>query len=173
MMSPYLLILMQPPCGYGALLSACLFLQMVQVIAAAAFPTSTAKAEEHLERLKELRDNTIFRSLAALCQADVSQEEASKLSKVTCLLQIWATEDRCLFCNLHKMIQALVNSQIILQLVKCTPRDNCQREALPWIALLQSRLAYLQYVSQLRRTSCSAWGLRDPWGTLPGHCAPS
>ena len=58
-------------------------MQVVQVIAAAAFPTSTAKAEEHLERLRELRDNTIFKSLAALCQADVSQEEASRLSKVT------------------------------------------------------------------------------------------
>ena len=61
-------------------------MQVVQVIAAAAFPTSTAKAEEHLERLRELRDNSIFKSLAALCQAGVSQEEASKHSKVTCPL---------------------------------------------------------------------------------------
>ncbi len=81
--------------GYGVLWSmyTCLSLQVVQMIAAAAFPASTAKAEEHLERLRELRDNTIFKSLAALCQADVSQEEASKLSKVTCPLPDEAVED--------------------------------------------------------------------------------
>ena len=55
---------------------------MVQFIAAAAFPTNSAKAEEHLERLSEQRDNNIFKSLTALCRADVSQEEAAKLSKV-------------------------------------------------------------------------------------------
>ena len=57
-------------------------MQVVQIIAVAAFPTGSARAEEQLERLGELRDNTIFKSLAALCQADVSQEDASKLSKV-------------------------------------------------------------------------------------------
>ena len=57
-------------------------MQVIQSIALAAFPSNTAKAEEHLERLKEMRDNIIFKSLAALCQADISQEEASKLSKV-------------------------------------------------------------------------------------------
>jgi len=57
-------------------------LQVTQSIALAAFPSNTARAEEHLGRLKEMRDNNIFKSLAALCQADISQEEASKLSKV-------------------------------------------------------------------------------------------
>lgn len=55
---------------------------MVQFIATTAFPTNSAKAEEHLERLSEQRDNNIFKSLTALCRADVSQEEAAKLSKV-------------------------------------------------------------------------------------------
>lgn len=85
---------------------------MVQVIAAAAFPTSTAKAEEHLERLRELRDNTIFKSLAALCQADVSLEEASKLSKVACSLPDEATERGCSSCDSHERTQALANSPV-------------------------------------------------------------
>ena len=57
-------------------------MQMTHFIAASAFPSNTAKAEENLQRLREQRDNNIFKSLAALCQADVSQEEAAKLSKV-------------------------------------------------------------------------------------------
>lgn len=57
-------------------------MQVVQFIATTAFPTNSAKAEEHLERLSEQRDNNIFKSLTALCRADVSQEEAAKLSKV-------------------------------------------------------------------------------------------
>ena len=56
--------------------------QVTQYIAAAAFPTNAAKAVEHLERLREQKDNNIFKSLAGLCQANVSQEEAVKLSKV-------------------------------------------------------------------------------------------
>ncbi len=57
-------------------------LQVTQYIAAAAFPTNAAKAVEHLEQLREQKDNNIFKDLAGLCQANLSQEEAIKLSKV-------------------------------------------------------------------------------------------
>ena len=57
-------------------------MQVTQFIAAAAFPTNAAKAVEHLERLREQKDNNIFKSLAGLCQANVKLEESVKLSKV-------------------------------------------------------------------------------------------
>lgn len=40
-----------------------------------------AKSEENLQKLRELKDNNIFKSLAALLDA-TSLEEAAKLSKV-------------------------------------------------------------------------------------------
>lgn len=40
------------------------------------------KAREHLEKLKDLRDNNIHRSLAALAGPETSFEEAAKLAKV-------------------------------------------------------------------------------------------
>jgi hypothetical protein len=56
--------------------------QVLRYIAKSAFPLNVAKAEESLQRLRELRDNNIFKSLASLAAATISLEEAAKLSKV-------------------------------------------------------------------------------------------
>lgn len=44
----------------------------------------TGKAKEHLEKLRDLRDNNIHKSLTALASTETSLEEASKLAKVHC-----------------------------------------------------------------------------------------
>ena len=49
---------------------------------AAFFPLGPAKAEENLLKLKDMKDNKIFKSLEGLTAADVSLEEALKLTKV-------------------------------------------------------------------------------------------
>ena len=85
-------------------------LQVTQYIAAAAFPTNAAKAVEHLERLREQKDNNIFKSLTGLCQANVSQEEAVKLSKVAfeySTLALLTAEDKSEFCSITFPPQAL------------------------------------------------------------------
>ncbi len=49
---------------------------------AAAFPLAAAKAEESLLKLKDLRDNNIFKSLAELATTTTSLEDSAKLAKV-------------------------------------------------------------------------------------------
>ncbi len=48
----------------------------------AAFPLAAAKAEDALLKLRELRDNNIFRALSELASGGLSMEQAAKLSKV-------------------------------------------------------------------------------------------
>lgn len=48
----------------------------------AAFPLAAAKAEESLLKLKDQRDNNIFKSLAELALPTTSLEDSAKLAKV-------------------------------------------------------------------------------------------
>lgn len=65
------------------------------------FPLLAAeKAREHLEKLRDLRDNNIHRSLAALAGHETSFEEAAKLAKVLLSVPIMSIQ----FCNRSQCI---------------------------------------------------------------------
>ena len=68
---------------------------------AAAFPLAAAKAEESLLKLKDLRDNNIFKSLAELATPTTSLEESAKLAKVLHRLarQPMACHSTCICCK--------------------------------------------------------------------------
>ena len=56
--------------------------RLARHIAAVAFGPEAPRAEAELLKLAELRDNHIFKGLAALAAPDVSLDDASKITKV-------------------------------------------------------------------------------------------